>query len=201
MKTGNLCLSDNRLGATLSGARCPEGLGASVANGKDTSFMRSLCMGNIEEEMIVPFPVTTAEERETLKGVVSSLGDLLGPHEKDYPKWDRKAEMPASYIEELKAFGLFGLIIPEAHGGLGFGSAAYSRTLQEVARFDASTAVTIGAHSSIGMRGLLLFGSDKQKERFLPRLATGEMIAAFCLTEPGSGSDAASIRKIGRAHV
>jgi len=126
--------------------------------------------------------------------VVTSLGDLFGPHEKDFHAWDRQAEMPKSYIDELKAFGLFGLIIPEAHGGLGFGSAAYSRTLQEVARFDASTAVTIGAHSSIGMRGLLLFGSDAQKERFLPRLASGEMIAAFCLTEPGSGSDAASIR-------
>jgi acyl-CoA dehydrogenase family member 9 len=165
-----------------------------VANGKDASFMRSLCMGHIEEEMVVPFPVTSAEERETLRGVVGSLKDLFGPHEKDFPAWDRKAEMPKSYIDELKAFGLFGLIIPEAHGGLGFGSAAYSRTLQEVARFDASTAVTIGAHSSIGMRGLLLFGSDGQKERFLPRLASGEMIAAFCLTEPGSGSDAASIR-------
>jgi alkylation response protein AidB-like acyl-CoA dehydrogenase len=165
-----------------------------VANGKDTSFMRSLCMGYIEEDMIVPFPATSQEERETLQSVIASLGDLMAPHEKDFRAWDRAAEMPASYLEELKAFGLFGLIIPEAHGGLGFGSAAYSRTLQEVARFDASTAVTIGAHSSIGMRGLLLFGTDKQKERFLPRLATGEMIAAFCLTEPGSGSDAASIR-------
>jgi alkylation response protein AidB-like acyl-CoA dehydrogenase len=165
-----------------------------VANGKDASFMRSLCMGHIEEDMIVPFPETSPEERETLRGVVASLGDLLGPHEKDFCDWDRKAEMPRSYIDELKEFGLFGLIIPEAHGGLGFGSAAYSRTLQEVARFDASTAVTVGAHSSIGMRGLLLFGSDAQKARFLPRLASGELIAAFCLTEPGSGSDAASIR-------
>ncbi len=165
-----------------------------MANGKDTSFMRSLCMGYIEEDMILPFPVTSPEERETLQGVVGSLGDLLSRHEKDFPKWDRAAEMPRAYLEELKSFGLFGLIIPEAQGGLGFGSAAYSRTLQEVARFDASTAVTVGAHSSIGMRGLLLFGTDAQKERFLPRLATGEMIAAFCLTEPGSGSDAASIR-------
>jgi alkylation response protein AidB-like acyl-CoA dehydrogenase len=125
---------------------------------------------------------------------VGSLGELLSRHERDFSAWDRAAEMPAEYIEELKSFGLFGLIIPEAHGGLGFGSAAYSRTLQEVARFDASTAVTIGAHSSIGMRGLLLFGTEGQKERFLPRLASGELIAAFCLTEPGSGSDAASIR-------
>jgi len=151
-------------------------------------------MGYIEEDMLLPFPATSAEARETLRGVVGSVSELMTSHEKDYPKWDKAAEMPASYLEELKSFGLFGLIIPEAHGGLGFGSAAYSRTLQEVARFDASTAVTIGAHSSIGMRGLLLFGTDVQKQRFLPRLATGEMIAAFCLTEPGSGSDAASIR-------
>jgi acyl-CoA dehydrogenase family member 9 len=169
-------------------------IGERVTNGKDTSFMRSLCMGNIEEDMLVPFPSMSADERETLRGVVSSLGDLMGPHESDFKAWDRAAELPKSYIDELKAFGIFGLIIPEAHGGLGFGSAAYSRTLQEVARFDASTAVTIGAHSSIGMRGLLLFGNDKQKARFLPRLASGELIAAFCLTEPGSGSDAASIR-------
>ncbi len=55
-------------------------------------------------------------------------------------------------------------------------------------------AVTVGAHSSIGMRGLLLFGNDEQKARYMPKLATGEMIAAFCLTEPGAGSDAASIK-------
>ena len=85
-------------------------------------------------------------------------------------------------------------MIPEEHGGLGFGSKAYSRALQEVANYDASVAVTIGAHSSIGMRGLLLFGTEEQRERYYPKLASGEMIAAFCLTEPGSGSDAASIK-------
>jgi acyl-CoA dehydrogenase family protein 9 len=160
--------------------------------------MRSLCMGYIEEDMLLPFPALDAEQRETLKGITGAVGDLLGPREKDFHDWDRAAEMPASYIEELKSFGLFGLIIPEAHGGLGFGSAAYSRTLQEIAKHDASTAVTIGAHSSIGMRGLLLFGSEAQQARYLPRLATGELIAAFCLTEPGSGSDAASIRTTAR---
>jgi len=85
-------------------------------------------------------------------------------------------------------------VIPEEHGGLAFGSSAYSRALQEVAKYDASVAVTVGAHSSIGMRGLLLFGTDEQKSRYMPKLATGEMIAAFCLTEPGAGSDAASIK-------
>lgn len=89
---------------------------------------------------------------------------------------------------------MFGLVIPEEHGGMGLGNMAYSRTLQEVAKYDASVAVTIGAHSSIGMRGLLLFGTDDQKKRYMPKLASGELIAAYCLTEPGAGSDAAAIK-------
>ncbi|HEY6081424.1 MAG TPA: acyl-CoA dehydrogenase family protein [Polyangiaceae bacterium] len=161
---------------------------------KTVSFMRSLCMGQIEEEVIVPFPSLSDSERETLQTVVGSVGQLMGSHAQDFRTWDEQAELPADFIEELRGFGLFGLVIPEDQGGLGFGASAYSRALQEVAKFDASVAVTIGAHSSIGMRGLLLFGSDEQRERFYPKLATGEMIAAFCLTEPGSGSDAASIK-------
>jgi alkylation response protein AidB-like acyl-CoA dehydrogenase len=151
-------------------------------------------MGQIEEEVILPFPMLAEAERETLQTVVGSVGQLMGSHEKDFRGWDEKAELPAEFIEELKGFGLFGLVIPEEQGGLGFGASAYSRALQEVARYDASVAVTIGAHSSIGMRGLLLFGTPEQHERFYPKLATGELIAAFCLTEPGSGSDAASIK-------
>jgi acyl-CoA dehydrogenase family protein 9 len=161
---------------------------------KTVSFMRSLCMGQIEEDVILPFPTISSAEKETLRGVVSSLEQLLKPHEKDFRDWDRSGEFPAEFIDELKSFGLFSFVIPEEHGGLAFGSSAYSRALQEVAKYDASVAVTVGAHSSIGMRGLLLFGSEEQKARYMPKLATGEMIAAFCLTEPGAGSDAASIK-------
>src|SRR5690606_8042773 len=122
------------------------------------------------------------------------LRQMLSSHEKDFVKWDREGEFPDEFIEELKEFGLFSLVIPEEAGGLGFGSAAYSRTLQEISRYDASAAVTVGAHSSIGMRGLLLFGTEAQKAKYYPKLSTGEMIAAFCLTEAGSGSDAASVK-------
>jgi acyl-CoA dehydrogenase family protein 9 len=159
-----------------------------------TSFMRSLCMGQIEQEVIFPFPSLNTDQKEILHEVTDALGSLLGPRGEDFRKWDVAGEMPAEFIEELKDFGLFGLIIPEAHGGMGLGNMAYSRTLQEVGRYDASVAVTIGAHSSIGMRGLLLLGTDEQKDRYMPALATGEMIAAFCLTEAGAGSDAAAIR-------
>ncbi len=160
----------------------------------DVSFMRKLCMGEIEEDLILPFPEISAAEREMLEQVTSSLGTLFESHAKDFPQWDRKGEFPAEYLEELRQFGLFSFVIPEEFGGMGFGSAAYSRALQEVSKYDASTAVTIGAHSSIGMRGLLLFGTEEQKKKYYPKLATGEAIAAFCLTEPGSGSDAASIK-------
>ena len=119
---------------------------------------------------------------------------MLGHREKDFRAWDRAGEMPRQFVEELVEAGLFGLVVPEEHGGMGFGSTAYSRCLQEIARHDGSVAVTVGAHSSIGMRGLLLFGTDEQRARFLPRLATGELIAAFCLTEASAGSDAAALR-------
>jgi alkylation response protein AidB-like acyl-CoA dehydrogenase len=151
-------------------------------------------MGRIEQEMLLPFPELDPEEREVLQSVVESVDDLLGPKSEEFRQWDAAGEMPPEFIEQLKEFGLFGLVIPEEAGGMGFRSAAYSRTLQQVARHDASVAVTIGAHSSIGMRGLLLFGTDEQKARYFSKLASGEMIAAFCLTEPGAGSDAASVR-------
>ncbi|HEY6880560.1 MAG TPA: acyl-CoA dehydrogenase family protein [Polyangiales bacterium] len=158
------------------------------------SFMRALCMGDIEEDLILPYPELADSNKEVLRDVLSSVDTLMEKHAADFRHWDAKGEFPPSFIDELKEFGLFGLVIPEEQGGLGFGSAAYSRTLQQVARYDASVAVTIGAHSSIGMRGLLLFGNEVQRQKYYPALATGERIAAFCLTEPGSGSDAGSIR-------
>ncbi|HEX6765242.1 MAG TPA: acyl-CoA dehydrogenase family protein [Polyangiaceae bacterium] len=158
------------------------------------NFMRSLCMGQIEEDIILPFPELSAADKETLDGVFTTLGQLLGPREADLKVWDRKGEFPLDFVEKIREAGLFSFVVPEEHGGLGFGSKAYSRALQEVAKYDASVAVTIGAHSSIGMRGLLLFGNEAQRAKYYAKLASGELIAAFCLTEPGSGSDAASIK-------
>jgi acyl-CoA dehydrogenase family protein 9 len=159
-----------------------------------SSFMRSLCMGRIEEDVVFPFPRMSDAEAETVRAIIESVDGLLTPMGEEFRKWDREGQMPAPFLDRLREFGLFGLVIPEQYGGMGLGSAAYSRSLQQLAKHDASVAITVGAHSSIGMKGLLLFGDDEQKERFLPKLASGEMIAAFCLTEPGAGSDAASIK-------
>lgn len=165
-----------------------------MADKHNTSFMRSLCMGLIEEELLFPFPTMKEGERDLLSSIFTAVEQMLSDKEEDFRKWDRAGEMPGAFIDELKEFGAFSLVIPEEYGGMALGSMAYSRVMQELATYDASAAITVGAHSSIGMRGLILFGTDEQKKKWLPRLATGEMIAAFCLTEPGAGSDAAGIR-------
>ena len=158
------------------------------------SFIRSLCGGRFEADVLFPFPSMSEDEAETVGAIIDAVDSLRGERDEDFRAWDAAGEMPAEFIQELREFGLFGLIVPEEHGGMGLGNMAYSRTLQQVARHDASVAVTIGAHSSIGMRGVKLFGSDEQKAKYYDKLATGEMIAAFCLTEPNAGSDAAAVR-------
>ncbi|MCB0320864.1 MAG: acyl-CoA dehydrogenase family protein [Bdellovibrionales bacterium] len=160
----------------------------------NASVAQSLFLGNIVEENLYPFPSIQPEERETLTMVVDSVKKFMEEQRSQFREFDVKGAQSDEYLQQLRELGLFGLIIPEQYDGVGFSNKSYARVLQETSRIDGSTSLTIGAHSSIGMRGLVLFGTPEQKQRYLPRLACGEMIAAFCLTEPGSGSDAASIK-------
>lgn len=158
------------------------------------SVAKSLFLGNILEENLFPYPKIRPEEAETLKIIIDSIDKFMQPMKEDFRNYDKLGEQPADYVNQLRELGLFGVIIPEDHQGLGLSNTAYSRILQQTSRYDGSTSLTIGAHSSIGMKGLLLFGTPEQKAKYLPKLASGEWIAAFCLTEPGAGSDAASIK-------
>jgi acyl-CoA dehydrogenase family member 9 len=159
---------------------------------KEASFGKSLFFGEILEDQIFPYPEMEPETKETVASVTEMLDKFLAGL--DSAKMDREGEIPKEVIQQLKELGLFGLIVPEQYGGLGLNVTGYSRVLQTIAGWDASIAVTVGAHSSIGFKGLLLSGNEEQKKKYLPKLATGELIAAFCLTEPGSGSDAFSIK-------
>src|SRR5271157_5054634 len=134
------------------------------------------------------------KDREVLHMMVDAIDQFLAPRRQEFKRWDRDAAQPEEFIQGLRDLGLFGLIIPEEHGGLGLSNAGYARVLSQSSSHDSSVSLTIGAHSSIGMKGVLLFGTAEQRARYLPKLASGEMIAAFCLTESGAGSDAASIR-------
>lgn len=158
----------------------------------EPSFARALFEGRIEEERVLPYPELTPGERDGLeRGLdeVRRLGKTL-----DSADIDRRARIPEAVVDRLRELGLFGLTVPERFGGAGLSHTAYARMIEELARIDASVAVTVGAHHSIGLMGLLRFGTENQKQRYLPRLARGEWIAGFALTEPGAGSDAASVR-------
>jgi alkylation response protein AidB-like acyl-CoA dehydrogenase len=158
------------------------------------SVAKNLMAGRILEEQLFPYPRLRDKDREVLGLMIDAIDQFLKPRDQDFKKWDRAAEQPAEFIHGLRDLGLFGLIIPEEHGGLGLSNAGYARVLSQSSSHDSSVSLTIGAHSSIGMKGILLFGTPEQKARYLPKLASGSMIAAFCLTESGAGSDAASIR-------
>lgn len=165
---------------------------------RDQSAAKALLMGEILEENLFPYPEISERDREVLGMIVESVDRFLDGKEADFAKMDREAHQPDEFVQALRDLGLFGLIIPEEFGGLGLSNAAYARVLAQTSSHDSSVSLTIGAHSSIGMKGLLLFGNEEQKARYLPQLASGEMIAAFCLTEAGAGSDAAAIRTTAR---
>ena len=161
---------------------------------RDRSAAKQLFFGDIFEENLFPYPKMRERDREMLVPMLDAIDDFLAPKHADLRNWDREAEQPPEFIQALRDMGLFGLIIPEEFGGLELSNAAYARVLAQTSSHDSSVSLTIGAHSSIGMKGVLLFGTPEQKARYLPQLASGGLIAAFCLTESGAGSDAASIR-------
>jgi alkylation response protein AidB-like acyl-CoA dehydrogenase len=158
------------------------------------SVAKSLLAGRIVEDSLFPYPRLREKDREVLGMMLDAIDQFLSPRREEFKGWDREAAQPEEFIQGLRDLGLFGLIIPEEHGGLGLSNAGYARVLSQTSTHDSSVSLTIGAHSSIGMKGILLFGTPDQRARYLPRLASGEMIAAFCLTESVAGSDAASIR-------
>lgn len=112
----------------------------------------------------------------------------------DPRRQDREEKFGDGVREGMAELGLMGLNIPEAYGGFGASAKVFGRVFGEVGGTDGALGVYFGAHQSIGCKGITLFGTEDQKRRWLPRCATGELIAAFCLTEPGSGSDAQAMK-------
>ena len=107
---------------------------------------------------------------------------------------DRESRFPYELVAEMAELGLMGIPFPEELGGAGGDTLAYAIAVEELARIDSSVAITLAAHTSLGTMPIYLFGSDEQKERWIPPLARGERLAAFGLTEPEAGSDAGATR-------
>src|ERR671914_2312792 len=107
---------------------------------------------------------------------------------------DREKRFPYEIVAKLGELGLMGIPFPEEHGGGGGDTLAYALAVEELARVDSSVAITMCAHTSLGTQPIALFGTDEQKERWLPDLCSGRRLGAFGLTEPEAGSDAGNVR-------
>ena len=118
---------------------------------------------------------------------VAELGDKIAPY-------DQRHEFPHEIVAKLGPLGFMGVLVPEEYGGAGLDYVSYALIVEELNRGDASVGITMWAHNSLGTNHIALFGSPEQKRRWLPQLASGEMLGAWGLTEPGSGSDAAALR-------
>ncbi len=113
-------------------------------------------------------------------------------------RWDREERFPTELVPKLASMGLLGIRIPEEYGGSGMDTQAYALCVEEIARVDGSTALTVASHNGLGTGHVLAFGSEEQKRRYLPAAASGRWLAAWALTEPGSGSDSAALRTTAR---
>jgi alkylation response protein AidB-like acyl-CoA dehydrogenase len=135
------------------------------------------------------------DDRAILKVLREFCERSVGPGAK---RRDETSEFPRDIIRGLGRLGLLGALTPTDYGGAGLSAKAYALLMEELARHDAAVAVTFGVHSSVAVHPVVDAGSDEQKRRLLPPLARGERIGAFALSEPGSGSDPASLATLAR---
>jgi acyl-CoA dehydrogenase family member 9 len=157
------------------------------------SFTKGVFLGEIRESLVFPFPELSKEEKENLSAILDSFRSWAKDNV-DTAKQDHEGHFPENVRTGMAELGLMGLNIPEEYGGFGASAMTFTRVFGEVGGTDGALAVYFGAHQSIGSKGITLFGTDDQKKRWLTKCASGELIAAFCLTEPGSGSDAQAMR-------
>src|SRR4029079_7269504 len=154
-----------------------------------SSFAKSLFLGELHEELVFPWPSPDPAEQDKIRDLNARIRDYCAenydPRRAEEERW-----IPDEVLRDLGQIGALGLYVDEQYGGQGLSQTGYARVFETVGQIDATLAIVLGVHQSIGYKGIALFGTDEQKERFLPDLATGRKLAAFALTEPNAGSDA-----------
>ena len=157
------------------------------------SFAKMMYFGAFDAQRVFPFPQPTAEEVAKVEEHCKRVEAFC--QEKIDPDWiDRNATIPDEVIKGLGELGVLGLSIPKENGGMGASQYHYCKVMEIVAGRCAATALFVNAHQSVGMKALVIYGTPEQRKQWLPPLATGESLAAFSLTEPTAGSDAAGVQ-------
>jgi alkylation response protein AidB-like acyl-CoA dehydrogenase len=162
-----------------------------------SGFAKALFRGEFRGEAIFPYPELPEDQRASVEQAVEAVR-TFADREIDAAAIDRNADIPRSVIDGLADLGVLGMAAPQEWGGRGFSQMGYCRIMEVIGGHCAATAVFVNAHHSIGLRALVLFGTDEQKSRWLPPLARGEKLAAFALTEEQAGSDASNVQTVAR---
>jgi acyl-CoA dehydrogenase family protein 9 len=157
----------------------------------ESGFVKRLFFGEYAAEKLLPYPAPPRHDDRLTAQLRAFLREEVDP-----VAIDRQAEIPQRVIAGLGQLGILGACLPKACGGLELTQTAYCRLLEVLGAHCASTALFVNAHHSIGPRAIVLFGNEQQKRDYLPKLATGEWISAFALTEPEAGSDAANVQTV-----
>ena len=143
-----------------------------------------------QETNLYPFVLT--EDQEHLRREIRDFAaQEIAPN---VMTWDEACDLPTPLIRKLGAMGLLGVIFPPEYGGSGLGYVDYVLAIEELSAVDGSVGITVAAHNSLGTNHIFLAGNEAQKRKYVPLLASGEWLAAWALTEPGSGSDASAAR-------
>src|SRR4051812_35065262 len=153
-----------------------------------SSFAKSLFLGEIHEDLVLPFPKPPEDDQRRTRELIAQAREFAEGYDERKVEEDRW--IGDDKVRELGERGLLGLYVPTEYGGAGLSQTGYCRVSEEFAQIDGTLSVIMGVHQSIGMKGIVLYGTDEQKARFLPDLASGRKLAAFALTEPNAGSDA-----------
>ena len=160
---------------------------------KKPSFIRQLFAGTIDDQILFPYPALSAQEDREVSEFIDRLRSYLDANlDRDWI--DEHERIPDEVLDELKRMGLFGASLPREVGGMGLSPLAYARVFEFITGYDPGLAIVFGVHLSIGIKGIQLAGTPEQKQKYLPKAATGEWMASFALTEPLAGSDAAGLR-------
>jgi alkylation response protein AidB-like acyl-CoA dehydrogenase len=153
---------------------------------------RSLSMSVAVESVEGLYPFVLTEDQEALRKEIRQFAAReIAPH---VSEWDEKSEFPAAVVKKLGAMGLLGVIFPPEYGGAGMGYVDYVLAIEELSAVDGSIGIIVAAHNSLGTNHIFLAGNEEQKRKYVPKLASGEWLGAWGLTEPGSGSDAGGAR-------
>jgi acyl-CoA dehydrogenase family protein 9 len=164
-----------------------------LADSDKLGFAKALFFGRFRGDLLFPYPALSPDDRTRADEAAAKVKAFADAHI-DHVRIDREARIPDEVVRGLGDLGVLGMTAPAEYGGLGFGQRQYLKTMEVLGGHCCSTAVFVNAHHSIGVRALLLFGTPEQKAKWLPDLMTGRKLAAFALTEPEAGSDAANVR-------